>query len=52
MGLLLFMPNNLHINVARFKLVMAERAINHLNKLIRMKTITSYVPLVYEERTY
>lgn len=36
--------------MARFKLVMAERAINHLNKLIRLKTMTSYVPLVYEER--
>ena len=36
--------------MARFKLVMAERAINHLDKLIRVKTITSYVPLVHEER--
>ena len=36
--------------MARFKFVMAERAINHLNKLIRLKTMTSYVPLVYEER--
>ena len=37
---------------ARFKVVMAERAINHLNKLklVRMKTITtSYIPLVFEE---
>ena len=38
--------------MARFKLVMAERAIaiNHLDKLMRIKTITSYVPLVHEER--
>ena len=29
---------------------MAERAINHLDKLIRVKTITSYVPLVHDKR--
>ena len=36
--------------MARFKVVMAERAINHLNKLVRLKTMTNRAPLVHEER--
>lgn len=33
--------------MAIYKVVTAERAINHQNKLVRMKIITIYVPLVH-----